>query len=106
VNRHVRRSTPLGLDTWVESQLSLDAATTFQRGRPSLCITDELSRLLDDFGERCGGAVYAVRNGVIEAVWIDEFSNFTAIIFSKASGDSEDCVLIGSIGDGPRTSEA
>jgi hypothetical protein len=107
IRQHVQRSTPLGLDIWVDIMMStLGATATFHRGRPALHITDELSRLLDDFGDQCRDAVYAVRNGMIEAVWLDPFHNYVAIVFTKASGDDEDCVLIGSIGDGPATSDA
>jgi len=106
-NRHVQRSTPLGLENWIDIMTStLGATATFYRGRPALLITDELSRLLDDFGDQCRDAVYAVRNGMIEAVWLDPFHNYMAIVFTKASGDHEDCVLIGSIGDGPGASDA
>jgi hypothetical protein len=108
-NKHVQRSTPLGLDIWIDMMMStLGDTATFHRGRPALHITDELSRLLDDFGDQCrdADAVYAVSNGMIEAVWLDPFHNYTAIVFTKASGDDEDCVLIGSIGDGPGTSDA
>ena len=106
-NQHTQRSTPLGLDIWVDIMMStLGTTATFHRGRPALHITDELSRLLDDFGEQCHDAVYAVRSGMIEAVWLDPFHNSMAIVFTKASGDDEDCVLIGSIGDGPGTSDA
>jgi hypothetical protein len=105
--QHVQRSTPLSLDIWMDMMMStLGATATFHRGRPPLHITEELSRLLDDFGDQCRDAVYAVGNGMIEAVWLDPFHNYTAIVFTKASGDDEDCVLIGSIGDGPGTSDA
>jgi hypothetical protein len=35
---------------------------------------------------------------MVEGAWIDERHNYIAIVFTKASGDPEDCVLIQSIG--------
>ena len=43
---------------------------------------------------------------VMSSVWFDDFHNYMAIVFTKASGDPEDCVLIGSIGDGPGAFDA
>ncbi len=65
--QHVQRSTPLSLDIWVDMMMStLGATATFHRGRPPLHITEELSRLLDDFGDQCRDAVYAVSRGALD----------------------------------------
>ena len=96
---------PLELDDWQAMLRAMDGdATTFHAHATAFAgngITDELQCVLAHFGDHCATAVYAVRNGTIEAVWIDARHNYVAIVFTKASGDPEDCVLIQSIG-GPR----
>ena len=67
---------------------------------------DQVGAAVRELHDQCRDAVYAVRNGMIEAVWLDPFHNYMAIVFTKASGDDEDFVLIGSIGDGSGTSGA
>jgi hypothetical protein len=63
----------------------------------SVQITDELKNIVDDFGVTSHEAIFAVRNDTIEGVWFDPLHNYIATVFTKASGDAEDCVLINSI---------
>ncbi len=93
---------PLDLADWQAMFRAMDGdATTFHAHATAFAghdITEELQRVLAHFGDRCARAVYAVRNGMVEGAWIDEWHNYIAIVFTKASGDPEDCVLIQSIG--------
>jgi hypothetical protein len=93
---------PLELADWQAMFRAMDGdATTFHAHATAFAgndITEELQCVLAHFGDRCARAVYAVRNGTIEAVWIDAHHNYVAIVCTKASGDPEDCVLIQSIG--------
>ncbi|MGO9267792.1 MAG: hypothetical protein ACLQBA_23375 [Candidatus Binataceae bacterium] len=76
-----------------------DYAFAFLGPQP-LNITDELKQILDDFGSQRFTAVFAVRHGMVEAVWFDLFHNYLAIVFSKATGDDDDFVMINSFSPG------
>jgi len=97
--QHLELRHPLSLETWRETLLGMDASTFFHTHNAvfntahAFGITAELKQIIDDFGERARAATYAVRNRMIEAVWIDPSHNYMAIAFTKASGDPEDTVL-------------
>lgn len=98
----VRLEHPLDLEAWKKLLHTIgdgdtsfhDHATAFD-GRAA--ITDELSSLLLKFSdEQRASAVFAIRHAVIEGVWLDTRHNYFAIIFTEASGDPGDFVLINS----------
>jgi hypothetical protein len=100
--QHCETEWPITLEYWQSWLRDVNATTTFH-GYPSafrggLKITNELQRLLDDFGEQTQQGVFAVRHGIVEGVWLDLHHNYVATVFTKASGDPKDCVLINSIG--------
>jgi hypothetical protein len=99
---HVRAKTPTRLSDWKAYIRRLDPAATFQDYATAIgCamnITPELKELVDDFGDQSRCAVFAVRHGMVEGVWLDAFHHYLAIVFTQASGDPEDCVLITSFG--------
>ena len=100
--QHCETERPITLECWQGWLLDVDATTTFHEYpstlRGALRISNELQRLVDDFGEQTLEAVFAVRHGIVEGVWLDLHHNYVATIFTKASGDPEDCVLINSLG--------
>ncbi len=77
-----------------------DHPTAFQH---PVRVPDELQQILDDFGDQTLTATFAVRHGVVEGVWIDPHHNYFATMFSKATGDEDDFVMINSIGSGTDT---
>ncbi len=77
-----------------------DYAAAFQH---PVRVPDRLQEILNDFGDQIWTATFAVRNGLLEGVWIDPHHNYIATVFSKASGDDDDFVMINSIGFGSDT---
>lgn len=100
--QHGETERPITLECWQSWLRDVDATTTFHEYpsalRGALKITNELQQLLYDFGEQTRQAVFAVRHGIVEGVWLGLHHNYVATVFTKASGDPEDCVLINSIG--------
>jgi hypothetical protein len=97
---------PVSLEVWQEILSAVDSGTTFHdhvstfQGSQAVNIPDELKKILDHFGTQGLTAVFAVRHGIVEGVWLDPFHNSIATIFSKASGDDDDIVMIDSISSG------
>lgn len=97
--QHLELRHPLALDTWRNTLLGADSGTSFHTHDSALKaahgfgITPEFKRIIDDFGEQARAGIYAVRKRMIEAVWIDPFHNYMAVVFTKAGGDPEDVVL-------------
>jgi hypothetical protein len=100
--KHTETERPITPECWQSWLRDVDATTTFHEYasafRGSLKISIELQQLLDDFGQQTQEAVFAVRRGVVEGVWLDLYHNYLAVVFTKASGDPADCVLINSLG--------
>jgi hypothetical protein len=85
----------------VDSDTSFyDHTTAFQH---PVLVPDRLQEILDDFGDQILTATFAIRNGLVEGVWIDPHHNYIATVFSKATGDDDDFVMINSIGGGTDT---
>lgn len=103
---HLTLRKPFSCREWQSFLSKVDAATSFHDytfafgGACRFSITAELQQIVDDFGPQSHGAMYAVRNGMIESVWIDDYHDYIAIVFSKASGDPEDAVLVQSVSAG------
>jgi hypothetical protein len=102
--QHVQLDSPFSLEDWQKGLYAVDSATTFHthadtfQGPQKLDITPELKQILDDFGSQSLKGNFAVRHGMVEGVWLDEFHNYIATAFSKATGDEDDFVMINSIG--------
>ncbi len=100
--RHLLLTSPVTLETWQSVLRGTDSATIFQdyaqtfQGSRQFNITIELQRIIDDFGIQSLTAIYSVRHGMVEGVWIDPLHNYIATVFSKATGDDDDVVLINS----------
>jgi hypothetical protein len=101
--QHLELTSPVLLEAWQAVLRGVDSATLFQtyaqtfQGSRQFSITTELQQLIDDFGAESATAIYAVRHGMVEGVWIDHLHNYIATVFSKVSGDDEDAVLINSL---------
>jgi hypothetical protein len=106
IMQHLELTSPVGLEAWQEVLRGADSATVFQdhartfHGPRHFNITNELKQLIDDFGAQSLTAIFSVRNGMVEGVWIDPLHNYIATVFSKATGDDEDAVLINSLASG------
>jgi hypothetical protein len=102
--QHLKLTKPFSRKEWQSFLSAADPATSFQDytsafgGACRFNITAELRQIVDDFGPQSHRARYAIRNGMIESVWIDDYHHYLAIVFSKASGDPEDTVLVQSVG--------
>ena len=101
--QHLKLTKPFTCTEWESFLSALDPATSFHDytfafgGLCRFSITAELRQIVDDFGPQSHGATYAIRNGMIESVWIDDYHHYIAILFTKASGDPEDAVLVQSV---------
>jgi hypothetical protein len=101
--QHLELTSPVSIETWQAVLRGADSATIFQsyaqtfQGPQQFGVTTELRQIIDDFGDGSLGAVFSIRRGMIEAVWIDPLHNYIATVFSKATGDDEDVVLINSL---------
>jgi hypothetical protein len=104
--QHTQLERPVSLETWKTFLSEVDSATVFHdhasafEGSQPLNITDELKQILDDFGPQQFTAVFAVGHGMVESVWFDPFHHYFAIVFSKATGDDDDFVMINSFSPG------
>jgi len=104
--QHTQLERPVSLELWQEVLSEMDSATGFHdhafafEGPQPLNITAELKEILEDFGPQRFTAVFAVRHGMVEAVWFDPVHNYLAIVFSKATGDEDDFVMINSFSPG------
>ena len=101
--QHLELTSTVSLKTWQSALQGTDAtfvfqdhAQTFQTSR-TFGISTELKKVVDDFGGQSEAAIFAIRYGMIEGVWVDPLHNYIAIVFSKAKGDDEDVVLINSL---------
>lgn len=101
--QHLKLTKPFTRTEWQSFLSAVDPATSFHDytfAFGSACrfnITAELRQVVDDFGPQSHGGTYAIRNGMIESVWIDDYHHYIATVFSKASGDPEDAVLVQSV---------
>lgn len=101
--QHLKLTKPYSCMEWQSFLSAVDPATSFHDytfafgGAFRFKVTVELQQIVDDFGPQSHGATYAIRNGMIESVWIDDYHHYIAIVFSKASGDPEDAVLVQSV---------
>lgn len=102
--QHLKLTKPFSREEWQSFLSAADPATSFHDytfafgGACRFHIAAELRQIVDDFGPQSHGAIYAIRKGMIESVWIDDYHHYIAIVFSKVSGDPEDAVLVQSIG--------
>jgi hypothetical protein len=100
MRQHVRSDGPVSLEDWQCMLTNVDPDTTFHDHATvieSLVETpDKLQATLNDFGTRVLAASFAIRHGVVEGAWIDLHHNYIVFIFSKATGDEEDFVMINS----------
>ena len=100
---HLELTSPVTFESWQAVLSGVDSGTVFQdhaetfQGPKRFNITPELKQIVDDFGAKSLTAIFSVRHGVVEAVWIDPLHNYFATAFSKATGDDEDAVLINSL---------
>ena len=101
--QHLELTSPVPLETWQAVLRGTDSATIFQayaqtfQGSRQFNITIELQRIIDAFRDQSLTAIYSVRHGMIEGVWIDPLHNYIATVFSKATGNDDDAVLINSL---------
>jgi len=97
---HLQLASPVALEAWQEVPRGTNSATIFQNhartfhGLHQFNITIELKQIIDDFGAQIPTAIFWVRNGMGEGVWIDPLHNYIAAVYSKATGDDEDVVMI------------
>lgn len=107
MRQHVRSEKPIPLEVWVDIMRRVDSDTTFHDYTTAfqhpVLVPDRLQEILDDFGEQILTATFAIRNGLVEGVWIDPHDNYIATVFSKTTGDDDDFVMINSIGSGTDT---
>ena len=100
---------PVSLEGWQQILIAVDSATTFHdhvstfQGSQPVRITAELTKILEHFLTDVQTAIFAVRNRIVEGVWIDPFHNYIATIFSEATGDDDDFVMINSVSGGRAT---
>ena len=100
---------PVTLEEWQQILSAVDSATTFHdhattfKGSQAVRIPDDLQKILDQFGREVQTATFAVRHGLIEGAWLDPFHNYIETVFSKATGDDDDFVMINSISGGRAT---
>jgi NAD-dependent deacetylase len=98
---------PVTLEKWQQILSAVDSATTFHdhattfKGSQAVRLSDDLQKILDQFGKEVQTATFAVRHGLVEGAWLDPFHNYIATVFSKATGDDDDFVVINSISGGP-----
>lgn len=101
--QHLELTSPVTLETWQAVLRGTDSATIFQdhartfQGSHQFNITIKLRQIIDDFGAQSLTAIFSVRHGMVEGVWIDPLHNYIATVFSKATGDDDDVVLINSL---------
>jgi len=100
--QHVRSERPISSEMWVDILRGVDSETTFHDHTTTfqtpVVVPDRLQKIIDDFGDHILTATFAIRNGLVEGVWIDPHHNYIATVFSKATGDDDDFVMINSIG--------
>ena len=101
--QHVRVENPISSEKWQKFMLGVEPEITFHnhvsafQGPQRVNIADKLKQILDDFGAQGLTAVFAVRHGMVEGLWIDPNHNYLATVFSKATGDDDDFVMINSL---------
>jgi len=107
MGQHVRSEKPIPSEVWIDFMRHLDSDTTFHDHAAAfqhpVRVPDRLREIIDDFGDQARTAIFAIRNGLVEGVWIDPHHNYMATVFSKATGDDDDFVMINSIGSGSDT---
>ena len=105
----VKLESPVSLEIWQQILSAVDSATTFHdhattfKGSQAARIPDDLQKILDQFGKEVQTATFAVRHSLVEGAWLDPFHNYITTVFSKATSDDDDFVMINSISGGRAT---
>ena len=100
----VRAERPTTRETWQEIMGSvfpgctfLDFATAFA-GPEKPTMAPRLQEILAEFPDQERGGSFCKHEDAIVGFWLDPLHNYSAIRFSKASGDDFDGFLVNSIG--------